>query len=260
MDSAFSLPRGVIVACDIAPNMDNLKRLVDETKDVDGIVAYKLGRRFEIKTQLGTAIDVIKDLTLKPIIVDVQKEGNDVEFTEPEFIGDYSSVGVKNLILFPLASPRVQKVCVDACRKHDIMPIGGYRMTQKLFTSDESGEIWDVGTPNEKLKGKLYRGYISPDAMQRAYELYADLDIDFYIAPGTLPEEIRKIREIVEARGINPSFGLPGIGRQQGEISSSFEPLKGVKGAYAIIGSSIYKAPNVKEAAKMFADEALKFL
>jgi orotidine-5'-phosphate decarboxylase len=53
-------------------------------------------------------------------------------------------------------------------------------------------------------------------------------------------------------------FCMPGIGRQGGDIKSVFEATEGIP-AYGIIGSAIYKAPNIRAAAKRFCDEALEF-
>ena len=88
MSGIFTTNSGIIVACDVPLN--KLRRLVDQTQEVQGIVGYKIGRMHEIDGSVSEAIQTVRNSTDKPIIWDTQKEGNDVEFTEPGFIRAYA--------------------------------------------------------------------------------------------------------------------------------------------------------------------------
>jgi len=255
----FSSNHGIIPACDVN-TLDELSKLVEVTSDVEGIVAFKTGRRLEIKYGVPKIVETVKSLTDKPLIHDPQKEGNDVEFTEPNFVKDYAEADVKALITFPFSSPRVQKACVDQCFESGITPIGGFKLTQKLTLDSEEGSIADVrGKTDERFVGKTYRGYIASDAPERAFKLYAELGVEHYIVPGNFPDEIRSLRKTLLESGLRePKFCMPGIGRQGGDIESAFEATEGFP-AYAIIGSGIYKKPDMRKAAEGFCEVALKF-
>lgn len=251
----FKLKHGVIPACDVT-TLDELKRLMGATTDVEGIVAYKCGKRLVTNYGLPAVVDAVSTSTDLPMILDVQKEGNDVEFTEPDFIGDYARAGVKMLILFPFAGPRVQATCIKACYDNGITPIGGFRLTQKGWDETEEVEISDILLD---IGGTKVRGYIAEDAEVRALQLYAATGVTHFIGPGNKPDELRRQKEILQEAGVNPVFAMPGFKRQGGEIATTFEMVRDCAGAYAIIGSGIYKAPDITEAARVFCGEALGF-
>jgi orotidine-5'-phosphate decarboxylase len=259
----FSLKHGVIPACDVN-TLDELYELVDQTCDLDEIVAFKTGRRLEIKYGVPAIVETVEGLTDKPLIHDPQKEGNDVEVTEPEFINDYADAGVKSLIMFPFSSPRVQKACVDSCFKRDILPIGGFKLTQKLTLDNEEGMIADVGVKSgeridERFDTETFRGYIAADAPERAFKLYARLGVKNFIVPGNVPAEIKKLKTTLLQSGLsNPAFGMPGIGRQGGDIESAIREAEGCD-SYPIIGSGIYGAKNIREVAKNYCEVVRKF-
>jgi orotidine-5'-phosphate decarboxylase len=251
----FSLNHGVIPACDVN-TIDEFTKIVNETNDVKGIVGYKIGKILQTNYVLEDVLWAVDRRTDKPIILDPQKEGNDVEFTEPNFISNYANAGVKAMIMFPFASPRVQATCTKSCRDNKILPIGGFRLTQKGFDETEEVEMGDI---DPKLAGRKFKGYISKDAEKRALELYAMMGVEHYIGPGNKVDELRKMKEIIKSNGVDPYFLMPGIKRQGGDVSSAFEAVADCAGAYAIIGSGIYKAENMGETAERFCEEALKF-
>jgi len=251
----FSLNHGVIPACDVN-TLDDLGELIKDVDDVKGIVAYKAGKRLQSRYSLPLLVKTVEAHTSKPMIFDAQKEGNDVEFTEKDFIADYAADGVKTLILFPFAGPRVQATCVKACLDNGILPIGGFRLTQKGWDETEEVELGDI---DPRLGGRKFRGYITKDAEQRALELYALMNVQHYVGPANKPEQLKTMNETLISHSINPHFFMPGVGRQGGSILVAFETVKGCAGAYGIVGSEIYKAENRAEAAEKFCEEALKF-
>jgi orotidine-5'-phosphate decarboxylase len=257
----FSLKHGVIPACDVN-TLDELSSLVKETHDLEDVVGFKTGRRLEIKYGVPAIVKTVESLTNKPLIHDPQKEGNDVEFTEPEFVNDYADAGVKALIIFPFSSPRVQKACVDQCFRRNILPIGGFKLTQKLTLDNEEGYIADVGVKSdERFDTEKFRGYIAADAPERAFKLYARLGVKHYIVPGNVTEEIKKLKATLFENGLkDPEFGIPGIGRQGGDVESAIEAAGRECASYPIIGSSIYGSKDKREAAKRFCEITRKFI
>lgn len=250
----FSLNHGVIPACDVN-SIGELLNIISETKDVKGIVGYKIGKILQTNYSLGNILTEVAGYTNIPIILDPQKEGNDVEFTEPAFITNYANAGVKAMIMFPFSSPRVQATCIKSCQENNILPIGGFTLTQRGFDETEEVEMIDI---DPKLEGK-FRGYISKDAEERALKLYAKMGVNHFIGPGNKVDELKRMKNILKSNAIDPNFCMPGIKRQGGDVSSAFEAVADCAGAYAIIGSGIYKAENMGEAAEQFCEEALKF-
>ena len=257
MKKIFTTPSGIIVACDVPFN--KLAKLVDQTHDVDGIVGYKLGRMHEITGSVAHAINTVQNYTGKPIIWDPQKEGNDVEFTEPDFIQAYAQAGVSALILFSFSSPRVQATCVKACYNNGITPIGGFRPTQPGFDETESVKLDDI-FPH--LGNRKFHGYIADGAERRALELYSLIGVNHFIAPGNKLPELTSMLQTLRGYGVEPIVLMPGIGRQGGDIEIAIQTAKdaGAVSCYAIIGSGIYRADNPREAAQRYTDRISRFM
>jgi orotidine-5'-phosphate decarboxylase len=251
----FSLNHGIIPACDVN-SLDELGGLIRDVDGVKGIVGYKAGKRLQSRYSLPVLVRTVGQYTEKPMIFDAQKEGNDVEFTEKDFISDYAVDGVKSLIIFPFAGPRVQATCVKTCYEKNILPIGGFRLTQEGFDETESVEMGDIDSVFGNTK---FRGYISKDAEERALQVYTLMGVAHFIGPANKVDKLKDMKAQIKGQGIDPSFLMPGIGRQKGEVSSAFEAVDDCAGAYGIVGSGIYKAKDRTEAAEMFCEEALKF-
>ena len=74
---ASESPLGIVPALDLT-SIDELKRVVESTSDVDGIVEYKLGMHAVLHIGLFHAIRTIRAITDTPIIYDHQKAGADM--------------------------------------------------------------------------------------------------------------------------------------------------------------------------------------
>ncbi len=256
MTEIFTTPSGIIVACDVP--VKELDRLIEQTHDVEGVVGYKLGR-MHLGGSLPIAVRVVRNHTDKPIILDPQKEGNDVEFTEPGFIRSYAKDGIKNLIIFPFSGPRVQAVCVRACYDNGITPIGGFTLTQRGFSNTETVTLADLFP---ELGQRQFRGYISGDAEKRALELYALLAVNHFIGPGNKPDELTRMLQTLGEYDVQPRVLMPGIGRQGGDIETAIQTAKdnGAIGCYAIIGSAIYGVDDPKIAAQEYSNRVMRFM
>ncbi len=232
----FSLNHGVIVACDVK-TLDELKKLVEATSSVNGIVGYKIGFILGLNYGLKNVVEAIREISNLPIIYDHQKASTDIPEMGPEFAKVMKNAGVNSAIIFPQSGPATQESFIKSMVTEGIIPMVGGEMThQKYLTGDG--------------------GYLRDNAPEEMYQNGAKAGAEFFIVPGNKIDSIKKYSEIL-SKITKPKFCFPGIGRQGGDIEAAFKACG--TSAYAIIGSSIYKAPDIKEAAKSFADIALSF-
>ena len=101
-------------------------------------------------------------------------------------------------------------------------------------------------------------GFILDDAPERMYELGARLGAAHFVVPGNKPHLIARYVHLVSETMDEPRLLIPGIGRQGGDIRVAFEAGHS-NPCYAIIGSAIYQASDMKVAATRFCQEALSF-
>jgi orotidine-5'-phosphate decarboxylase len=233
----FETDYGVIVACDVK-TLDELKSLVSKTAPVSGIVGYKLGFILGLTYGLKDTVEVIRDITDLPVIYDHQKASTDIPDMGSEFADVMKSAGVDSAIVFPQSGPATQESFIVSLIHQSIVPMVGGEMTHKAYLSKDGG-------------------YICDNAPMDMYTNGAKAGAEFFIVPGTKPDSIRKYSELL-SKITKPKFCFPGIGRQGGDIEAAFEACNAP--AYAIIGSSIYKAADPKKAAEEFTKVALNFV
>ena len=90
-------------------------------------------------------------------------------------------------------------------------------------------------------------GYIADEAIMEMYLNAANLGVSDFVVPGNKPDDIRRIRETLEQRGVSPTFYAPGFVAQGGSISDAAK----VAGDswHAIVGRGIYKAEDIRKSA-----------
>ena len=231
----FILDHGVIVACDVK-TLDELRQLVEATSGVRGIVGYKIGFILGLSYGLKNVVSLIREKSELPIIYDHQKASTDI----PEMGSDFASVmkasGVDSAIIFPQSGPATQESFIKALLAEGVVPMVGGEMTHKAYLAKDGG-------------------YIKDDSPEKMYTNGAKAGAEFFIVPGNKTDAIKRYSELLSKT--KPRFCFPGIGRQGGDIEAAFEACG--TSAYAIIGSLIYKAPDMKKAAEEFCKIALKF-
>jgi orotidine-5'-phosphate decarboxylase len=232
----FALDHGVIVACDVK-TLDDLRKLVEATSGIRGIVGYKIGFILGLNYGLKNVVSLIREKSDLPIIYDHQKASTDIPEMGNEFASVMKSSGVDSAIIFPQSGPATQESFIKALLAEGIVPMVGGEMTHKAYLSKDGG-------------------YIRDDAPENMYSNGAKAGAEFFIVPGNKTDAIKKYSEML-SKIITPRFCFPGIGRQGGDIEAAFKACR--TSAYAIIGSSIYKAPDMKKAAEEFCKIALKF-
>ncbi len=232
----FQSNHGIIVSCDVK-SKEELKSLVISTADIKGIVGYKLGFMLGLRFGLPDVVSLIKDESDLPVVYDYQKAGTDIPEMGENFAWVMKESKVDSAIIFPQAGPKTHEAFVIALKKSGVVPMVGGEMTHPGFLAKDGG-------------------YIRNDAPGDIYALASRLGVEYFIVPGNKPESMKKYAESLAS--VNPKFCMPGIGRQGGDIANAFEACGGFD-AYAIIGTAIAKAGNIKEAAKKFCKEALEF-
>lgn len=230
----FKSKYGVIVACDVK-TLEELKRLVQATQ-MEGIVGYKIGFILGLKYGLDNVVSAIREFSDLPIIYDHQKAGTDIPDMGVEFAQLMKNAGINSAIIFPQAGPKTQEAFTSALINAGVVPMVGGEMTHPMYLEKDGG-------------------YINSGAPERMYENGAKLGVKYFIVPGNKADAIRKYAQLLKP--FNVSFCFPGIGRQGGDIEAAFNACGG--SSYAIIGSSIYKAPDISQAAKGYCDVVLKF-
>jgi len=233
----FETDYGVIVACDVK-TLDELKNLVDVTAPVRGIVGYKVGFILGLNYGLANVVEAIKNVTDLPVIYDHQKASTDIPEMGPEFAAVMKNAGVNSAIIFPQSGPATEESFIKSLISLGIVPMVGGEMTHQKYLEKDGG-------------------YIKDTAPEKMYENGAKAGAEFFIVPGNKTDAIKKYAKLLSSI-TSPKFCFPGIGRQGGDIEAAFNACN--CSSYAIIGSSIYKAPDPKSAAQQFCKVALSFV
>ena len=236
--SLFDLKHGIIPACDVE-TLDELKILVRETSDIVGVVGYKIGCILALNHGISKVVATIREFSNLPIIYDHQKASTDIPQMGEKFAEIFVNNDIQSVILFPQSGPKTEEAFISGLLNRGLVPMVGGEMTHPMYLSEDGG-------------------FIINDGPKEMYEVAAKIGVDFFILPGNKPNTIRKYHELIKSICDSPKYCMPGIGSQGGDIEKAFEALDNAQ-AYAIIGSSIYKAKDIKKSAKEFCDVALSF-
>ncbi|MFH1654288.1 MAG: orotidine 5'-phosphate decarboxylase / HUMPS family protein [Pseudomonadota bacterium] len=223
--------RSIIPACDVS--LSRLEELAKITAKIDQVGAYKLGFVLGLSVGLSKAVEVIRRYTDKPIIYDHQKGATDIPSTGQKFASVCKDAGINAVIFFPQSGPVTQREWIDAARNQGLGVIVGGSMTHPGYKLSEGG-------------------YISDEAIDKIYLDAANEGVTDFVMPGTKPEEIRRLRKILENAGVVPTIYSPGLGAQGGDIAKGLEAA-GSKW-HPIIGRAIYDAPDIRKAVVRFVE------
>ncbi len=213
--------RSVIPACDVT-DINDFENLVKGTAEVEGIGGYKVGFSLALTYGLPKIVEVARQYTAKPIIYDHQKAGTDVPDTANTFMRTVKSSGVESVILFPQSGPETERAWIYRAFDNDLKVIVGGIMTHPAYLVSEGG-------------------FILNDAAFEIYRLAARSGVSNFVVPGTKPDIIKAVRDVVEAEGVNPIWYVPGMATQGGDYEKVSEAL-GKNNWNAIVGRAIYTA------------------
>ncbi len=226
MGKIIDWDKSIIPACDVP--LEVYERILENTGDIDKIGGYKIGIALALNYGLPDIVKVAKEYTDKPIIYDHQKAGTDIPDMGEKFAKVCENAGVDAIILFPQSGPETEKAWIEAAKKEGLGVIVGGLMTHRKYTDEEGG-------------------WIRKDKILEIYLLAADLGVTDFVVPGNKPDDIKRIKETLEERGISPTFYAPGFVAQGGEISDAAKVAG--KNWHAIVGRGIYESENIRQAA-----------
>lgn len=230
------LERSVIPACDV-PSLQGFEELIKTTHVIQGIGAYKLGLQLTILHGLPKLVEIARRYTTLPLIYDHQKAGNDIPELGPKFAKSCRESGIDAIILFPFAGRATARNWIRACQDEALSVIVGGHMTQKEFLYSEGG-------------------FISDEAPLKIFEIAIQEGVTDFVVPGNKVEAVLTYRSFLEDSGVDFSLYAPGFISQGGEISECGK-VAGNKW-HAIIGSGIYKAPDMHQAAIKFTKQLVQ--
>lgn len=226
MGKIIQRERSIIPACDVP--LDLYERIVKDTADVDGVGAYKVGFELGLGYGLPRVVELTRKYNNKPIIYDHQKAGTDIPDTGKNFARTMKNAGVDAVIFFPQSGPETEKAWIEAAFEQGLGVIIGGLMTHPKYVRSEGG-------------------YLADEATMEMYLNAADLGVSDFVVPGNRPDDIRRIRETLEQRGVSPTFYAPGFVAQGGSISDAAKVAG--NSWHAIVGRGIYKAEDIRKAA-----------
>lgn len=227
---------GIIPALDV-DSVDALKRLVEVTTDIDGVVGYKLGMVGALQLGLPGATQAIRKLSNLPVIYDHQKAGPDVPSMARKYAAVCHDAGVTSLILFPLAGEHAVREFVNQTLEASLVPIVG-------------GELPFPGYHTSR------GGYVADDALERILQSSVAQGATEFVLPAHDNELIRRRSELLLEQLEQPGVFLPGIGPLGGGIDEAFAAAQGCR-RYAVVGRAIAAAADPREAARRLAEQAL---
>jgi orotidine-5'-phosphate decarboxylase len=237
-DINFRTHYGIIPALDLE-SVDAIRRIVEETCEVEGVVGYKLGIAGALRLGLANAVRAIREITDLPILYDHQKAGLDIPDMAQKFCTICNEAGVDALVLFPLAGPSAVEEFIVHTQRQGLCPIIG----------------GDFPMAEYKVSGG---GYVADDGPARILEHAYNLGVRHFIVPSTNLNGVRKVSEFLTASGRKPTLLMTGIGAMGGRISDAFAAAPGCS-CYAIVGRAVYASDSPKEAARFLGSDALRF-
>lgn len=226
--------KSVIVAADVEAK--KFPELVKGTCLVQGIGGYKVGFELGLEKGLPWVVGTVREQTGLPVIYDHQKAGNDIPETGSNFARVCKKSGVDAIILFPFTSPTTELRWIKESQNAGLTVLVGGHMTHEKFLRSEGG-------------------FIADEAPERIYSLAAENGVRNFVVPGNKVEYVEKYRSLLENMLGPDNFALyaPGFITQKGEISE-FAKIAGNRW-HAIVGSAIYKAENITDAAEQITGQ-----
>ncbi|QQG39966.1 MAG: hypothetical protein HYS81_00965 [Candidatus Aenigmatarchaeota archaeon] len=234
MSFVIKAERSIIPACDVS-TLEDFRKLVRATHDVEGISAYKVGFDLGLGHGLPAVVGVVREFTDLPVIYDHQKAGTDIPDTGKNFARRMKTSGVNAAILFPQAGPATEEEWIKALQAAGVGVIVGGEMTHPEYLEPEGG-------------------YIAETAPQQMYRIATRKGVRSFVVPGNKPEKVAGYRALLEeACDGQVELMAPGFVKQKGKIEDT------AKAAgdrwHAIVGSGIYAPGGAKDPSKVAEED-----
>ncbi len=216
--------------------MDELKKIVKATANLDVIGGYKLGFSLGYTHSLPKVVSVIKEMAPdKVVVLDHQKAGTDIPKIGKLFARVCAESKIDMAILFPQSGPETERAWIDALKEKDIGFIVGIRMTHGGYLDTEGG-------------------WISSNKIMQAFTIAVEAGGTNFVGPGNMPDFIDRILEHVTSKGVkSPVMWAPGLIAQGGKITDAGKAAG--ERFHAIIGEGIYEAKDPEAAAKEYGSQ-----
>lgn len=237
-DVRLRATHGILIALDMDA-LDQMRRVVEQTSVIPGVVGYKVGLTATLRLGLGGAVRQLRACTDLPLIYDHQKAGPDVPDMAAKFAATCKEAGVDGLILFPIAGPRAVVAFAGGAYRQRLLPIVG----------------GDLPFPDYNASGG---GYVIDDALDKIFRKAIEIGVDHFVIPGNTADKVRHHARWLVEKIERPCLFIPGIGALGGSIADTFSAAPGCD-AYAVVGRAVYEAADPAEAARRLAGEALRF-
>jgi orotidine-5'-phosphate decarboxylase len=237
-DLRLAVSHGVVVALDVE-SLDDMRRVVERTTRVEGIVGYKVGLTAALRLGLPGAVKHLRAVTDLPLIYDHQKAGPDVPDMAAKFAATCKEAGVDGVVLFPIAGPRAVTEFAGHAYQQRLCPIVG----------------GDLPFPDYNAAGG---GYVIDDALDKIFHQAIEVGVDHFVIPGNTPAKVKHHARWLVEKLESPALFVPGIGALGGSIADCCAAAPRCR-VYGVIGRAIYGAPDPREAARVLAGEALRF-
>jgi orotidine-5'-phosphate decarboxylase len=228
MGQIIEYRRSVVPSCDVK-KLTDLKRLVEQTHDVEYIGGYKVGSILAIRYGLPQIVQTIRRITDIPIIYDHQKAMTDINDLGKDFVAVVKESGVDALIGFPQAGPVTEEAWIKACQDVELEVIIGGEMTHPKYKRSEGG-------------------YIADEKLDDLYLLGSKLGVNNFVVPGNKVERVVHYKKLLSSIK-SLTFFAPGFISQGGKITEVAQAISDISW-HAIIGRALYEAKDVKSAAK----------
>lgn len=269
---------GVIPACDDM-TIEQFEELVKKTKDVDGVLAFKVG--IDLTEQgLARAARILSDNGAVGIL-DIQKWPTDIADRVLKEMTRRKSMGFSSLIAFPESGPEVQRVLIyGALQDQGVTIIGGGWMTHKGYVAPDALDMLSKQLESERPKspdGKMeieqilrmignlgeFSGGFTEKYLLRTYRNWVRMGVTNFVIPATNPDACAKIVKAIEEEyakfgypDIVLTFMSPGIGAQGGDVAALVKAVGprhtvvGIEGRAILMKSPTDKVVDVTESAE----------
>lgn len=220
--------RSIIPACDV-PTLEDLRKVIEATHDVELIGGYKVGFELVIPYSLTKVVEIVREFTDLPIIYDHQKAGTDISGFGNKYANTVKKAGADAIILFPQSGPATEEAWIKGAQEAGLGILVGGEMTHPQYKRSEGG-------------------YIVDEALDEMYLNAAKLGVTNFVVPGNKPDRITHYKSKLESFELKPTFFAPGFVAQGGKITEAAQAAGDFW--HAIVGRGITQASDIHAAAK----------
>ena len=218
--------KSLIVDCFV--NYELAHVLIRETTGIPDVGGYKFDALKFMRKGLEKWMEMARNYTEKPIIVDGQKWGTDIPKTGDSLMRNLKDLKAGGIILFPYSGPITQAKWTEAAQKYDLPVLIGGEMTHEGIKKKEGG-------------------YFTEEDFIRMYLLGVKMGVRNFVVPGNKPKQIELYKRLIEYKaGEQATYFSPGF-KKIGEIENAVKVAG--RRFNPIVGGLIYESENMHQAA-----------